>query len=174
MKPSKMRANLIEFAEQARLSRVLVTLKEDCPLPDTLESFVIQDIPDAPLREFLTHHGFNSLLKKLGGGQALPQNPDVAGVPTPAIKVPKAPPIDRSAYECVQDMEALDKWIERAYQKGTLAVDVETDSLESVTARGGWRVPLPPARMKPAISRSVTAARICSQNPPNKSPPRKP
>ncbi|MEP3915173.1 MAG: 5'-3' exonuclease H3TH domain-containing protein, partial [Parasphingorhabdus sp.] len=50
MKKSKMRENLIEFAEQARLSRVLVTLKEDCPLPDTLESFLIQDIPEDPLR----------------------------------------------------------------------------------------------------------------------------
>lgn len=135
MKPSKMRENLITYIEQARLSRVLVTLKEDCPLPDTLESFVIQDIPDAPLREFLTHHGFNSLLKKLGGGQAQPQNPDVVDAPIPVAKPVDAPPIDRSKYECVQDMEALDKWIERAYAKGVLAVDVETDSLESVTAR---------------------------------------
>ncbi|MEQ1597704.1 MAG: 5'-3' exonuclease H3TH domain-containing protein, partial [Casimicrobium sp.] len=33
MKPSKMRDNLIEHADMARLSKVLVTLKEDCPLP---------------------------------------------------------------------------------------------------------------------------------------------
>ena len=138
MKKSKMRDNLIEFAEQARLSRVLVTLREDCPLPDTLDSFLIQDIPDAPLREFLSHHGFNSLLKKLGGdGHAEPQNPDVAEVaPAEAVaKMPDAPAIDRSQYECVQTIAALDQWIARAAEQGVCAVDLETDSLESVTAR---------------------------------------
>ncbi|WP_339688843.1 DNA polymerase I [uncultured Parasphingorhabdus sp.] len=138
MKKSKMRDNLIEFAEQARLSRILVTLREDCPLPDTLESFLIQDIPDAPLRAFLADHGFNSLLKKLGGdGHAEPQNPDVAdnSSTTPVAKTPDAPAIDRSKYECVQTIAALDKWIARSTEQGVCAVDLETDSLESVTAR---------------------------------------
>lgn len=138
MKKSKMRDNLIEFAEQARLSRVLVTLRDDCPLPDTLESFLIQDIPDGPLREFLADHGFNSLLKKLGGdGHAEPQNPDVAesAAAGPVAKMPDAPAIDRSKYECVQTVAALDQWIARATEQGVCAVDLETDSLESVTAR---------------------------------------
>ena len=138
MKKSKMRDNLIEYAEQARLSRILVTLRDDCPLPDTLESFLIQDIPDAPLREFLSHHGFNSLLRKLGGdGHAEPQNPDVAdSAPAEAIaKLPDAPAIDRSKYECVQTIAALDQWIAQATEQGVCAVDLETDSLESVTAR---------------------------------------
>jgi DNA polymerase I len=138
MKKSKMRDNLIEYAEQARLSRILVTLRDDCPLPDTLESFLIQDIPDAPLREFLSHHGFNSLLRKLGGdGHAEPQNPDIADTaPAEAVaKLPDAPAIDRSNYECVQTVAALDQWIVRATEQGVCAVDLETDSLESVTAR---------------------------------------
>ena len=138
MKKSKMRDNLIEYAEQARLSRILVTLRDDCPLPDTLESFLIQDIPDAPLREFLADHGFNSLLRKLGGdGHAEPQNPDIAdSAPAEAVaKLPDAPAIDRSNYECVQTVAALDQWIVRATEQGVCAVDLETDSLESVTAR---------------------------------------
>ncbi len=138
MKKSKMQERLIENADLARLSRVLVTLKDDCPLPETLESFRLQDIPVPPLQEFLEHHGFASLLKKLGGGQAEPQNPDVAdNGPTLADK-PKpveAPPIDRSAYQCVQTIEALEGWIKRATEKGVCAVDLETDSLESVSAR---------------------------------------
>ncbi|MEO9469984.1 DNA polymerase I [Parasphingorhabdus sp.] len=141
MKKSKMKENLIEFAEQARLSRILVTLKEDCPLPDTLESFEIQDIPDAPLRSFLEHHGFNSLLKKLGGSQSEPQDPDIAdngnhaAAPGETPKPVDAPAIDRSAYECVQNLERLDAWIALCRARGVMAVDVETDSLESVTAR---------------------------------------
>ena len=136
MKKSKMRDNLIEYTEQARLSRVLVTLREDCPLPETLESFAIQDIPDAPLREFLEHHGFASLLKKLGGEQAEPQNPDITSSnPKPLVHAIEAPAIDRSLYECVQDMEGLEDWIQRAYDTRVCAIDVETNSLEAVTAR---------------------------------------
>src|SRR3546814_14542158 len=37
MKPSKLRDNLIEHAEMARLSRILVELTRDCPLPDRSE-----------------------------------------------------------------------------------------------------------------------------------------
>jgi DNA polymerase-1 len=66
MKPSKMRDNLIEHADKARLSKVLVTLKEDCPLPIAIEDMVLGAIPEEPLAEFLQHHGFNSLLKRIG------------------------------------------------------------------------------------------------------------
>lgn len=138
MKKSKMQERLIENTELARLSRILVTLKDDCPLPDTLESFLLQDIPVPPLQEFLEHHGFNSLLKKLGGGQAEPQNPDVAVGDPVSGERPKpleAPPIDRTKYECVQTMPDLERWIARATEKGICAVDLETDSLESVTAQ---------------------------------------
>ena len=136
MKKSKMQERLIEHAELARLSRVLVTLKDDCPLPIELDDMKLQDIPEPPLKEFLAHHGFNSLLKKLGGdAMTAPQDPDVADSTPAAAKVPEAPPIDRSKYECVQTMEALQSWIAHATQKGVCAVDLETDSLESVTAR---------------------------------------
>ncbi|GAB5487735.1 MAG: DNA polymerase I [Parasphingorhabdus sp.] len=138
MKKSKMQERLVENSELARLSRILVTLKEDCPLPDTLDSFLLKDIPVPPLQEFLEHHGFNSLLKKLGGGQAEPQDPDVGGhdpVLADTSKPVEVPPIDRSKYECVQTMESLQQWIVRATEKGVCAIDLETDSLESVTAR---------------------------------------
>src|SRR3990170_8663827 len=53
MKPSRMRDNLIEHAEKARLSRVLVTLACDVPLPDPLDDLKMNGIPEAPLRAFL-------------------------------------------------------------------------------------------------------------------------
>src|SRR6478672_8053949 len=53
MKPSKMRDNLIEHADKARISRRLVELICDSPLPEPLEELAIKGIPEEPLREFL-------------------------------------------------------------------------------------------------------------------------
>jgi DNA polymerase I len=140
MKPSKMRDNLIEFAEQARLSRVLVTLKDDAALPEPLDSFLLQKIPEPPLREFLEHHGFKSLLARVGGAASADHS--TMKMVNQAAHVPPAPPsprveqapFDRDAYECVQTIEALDRWIAEATLAGVVAVDTETDALDSVAA----------------------------------------
>jgi DNA polymerase I len=140
MKPSKMRENLIAFADQARLSRVLVTLKEDAALPQPLDSLLLQQIPEPPLREFLEHHGFKSLLAKVGGGG--PADHSTSKMINQAAHVPAAPPapkpeqlpFDRDAYVCVQTAEALDAWIAECSAAGVIAVDTETDALDSMAA----------------------------------------
>jgi DNA polymerase I len=140
MKPSKMRENLISFAEQARLSRVLVTLKEDAALPQPLDSLLLQQIPEPPLREFLEHHGFKSLLAKVGGSSSADHstmkmiNQAAHVPPAPAAPKPTQAPFDRSAYECVQTVDALDRWIADAYAAGAIAIDTETDALDSIAA----------------------------------------
>ena len=151
MKPSKMRDNLIEFAEKARLSKVLVTLKEDCPLPIPIEEMELGAIPEEPLAEFLQHHGFNSLLKRIGhvtntaaanksiaGTAAMVTKGDAAARPPVignAAVPPTMPPIDVNAYETVTDVARLEHWISRANETGICAFDTETDSLEAVTAQ---------------------------------------
>ncbi len=133
MKKSKMRENLIEQADNARMSRVLVTLKDDVPLPEPLDDFTLDGIPEDPLREFLEHHGFKSLLSRIGGATA---NAELAQHSETTVEEgDDEPPIDRSAYETVTDEAALDAWIAEARRIGHVAVDTETDSLESVTAR---------------------------------------
>jgi DNA polymerase-1 len=141
MKKSKMQENLLTFADQARLSRVLVTLKEDCDLPEPLGDLLLKDIPDAPLRAFLEHHGFSSLLKKLGGETTRADHAtmklirsEAKSAPTAAPAQPEAQTFNLDAYECVQTVEALDRWIEAATLAGVVAVDTETDALDSVSA----------------------------------------
>ncbi|MBC2776336.1 DNA polymerase I [Parasphingopyxis marina] len=134
MKKSKMRDNLIEHAENARLSRILVTLKEDCELPEPLEDFALKGIPEDPLKAFLQHHGFKSLLTRLGAADAAPERAQHS-VEADGAETGDEPPVDRSAYETVTDEAALDRWIADARHSGYVAVDTETDSLESVTAR---------------------------------------
>jgi DNA polymerase I len=145
MKTSKLRENLIEHADMARLSRVLVELKRDCPLPDALDDLKLGAIPPLPLKTFLDEHGFRSLSAKLdlGGTPGGPPTfPRAAATPsasannapsTPAL--PPMPAIDRSLYETVTTLDALDRWIAAAQAAHVVAVDTETASLDSVTGR---------------------------------------
>lgn len=141
MKPSKMRDNLIAHADMARLSRILVTLKDDAALPEPLDDLLLKEIPEPPLRAFLEHHGFSSLLKKLGGepGRADHQTMRMirAEAKGPAAEAPAAPEVqvfNREAYACVQTEAELDRWIAEARLAGIIAVDTETDALDSIGA----------------------------------------
>ncbi len=142
MKPSRMRENLIEFAEQARLSRILVELKTDAPLPEPLDDFLLKEVPEPPLRSFLEHHGFASLLKRLAGdGPGKPDHQTMKLIRSEAKTAPAAQPpapeklpFDLDAYVCVQTAEALDDWIAEATLAGVIAVDTETDALDSMQA----------------------------------------
>ncbi|MGC6399995.1 DNA polymerase I [Sphingomonas sp. FW199] len=141
MKPGKLRDNLIEHADMARLSRKLVALAEDVPLPEPLDDMALNGIPEAPLRSFLEHHGFRSLLAKLapaaGGGADAGAAPaaGVQAAPQPAMPVaPSDPPIDRSRYETVTTIDALDRWVADARHIGVVAVDTETSALDCMAA----------------------------------------
>jgi DNA polymerase-1 len=129
MKPSKMRDNLIEHAEAARLSRKLVTLACDVPLERPLEELTLQGIPEAPLRAFLEHHGFRSLLLRLGQVADAP-------APAPAVTIPQEeePPCEHDSYETVVDEAALDRWIAAARHQGFVAIDTETTGKDPTCA----------------------------------------
>ena len=132
MKPGKLRDNLIEHADMARLSRILVTLKDDAALPDPLDTLELKGIPDAPLRAFLDHHGFKSLLNKLTAmAQASPTEPAAAA----GALEPEAPQsIDHEGYETVVEAAVLDRWITDATAQGWLAVDTETTGIDATRA----------------------------------------
>ena len=146
MKKSKLKERLIEGREDAEMSRVLVTLKEDCDLPVAIEDMALTKIPEAPLAEFLQTHGFNSLLKRLGAGSGSPERTNNLN-PAKADKggdkgtaegnrqpLPEMPKVDRSAYETVQTLERLEEWVGRATAARLVAVDTETSSLDAMQA----------------------------------------
>jgi DNA polymerase I len=125
MKPGKLRDNLIEHAEAARLSRELVKLRCDLPLAHSLDEFEMKGIPEAPLRAFLEHHGFRTLLMRLS---------QVADAPAESgtVELPPDPPCAHDAYETVQSEEGLDRWVDAAIHQGWIAIDVQTDDKGSV------------------------------------------
>lgn len=146
MKPSKLRDRLIEGRGDAELSKVLVTLKEDCDLPQPLEEMVLGPVPPEPLAAFLTEHGFTSLLRRLDAGAGSPARttdlnpakPSTAGAngtgDANRQPLPDMPPVDHAAYETVQTAQRLEAWVTRARAAQVVAVDTETSSLDAIRA----------------------------------------
>jgi len=129
----KRRESLIEQAEQARISRRLVTLCTDVPVPAPLESFA-KRAPDGPAAmTFLREQAFRSLISKLEGRLMAGEARPAAVGPAPAV-IP-APVAAQPRYELVQDETALASWIAAAHAAGFVAVDTETTSLDAMSAK---------------------------------------
>lgn len=142
IKKPKLKQSLIDHADNARLSRELVRLKCDAPLPEPLDGLELKGLPPEPLRAFLEDMGFKSLLAKVqgdgpatlpgGGPTMLALTPGAAEKPAPVIE---QVPFNHKDYETVVDVEALDRWIAEGFACGRIAVDTETDSVDPVRAR---------------------------------------
>ncbi len=124
IKQPKRRQNLIDYAEQARVSRRLVELKSDVALEQPLEALGRHQPNPEKLTGFLEANGFRSILARVearrgaaGGGAGEPRAPA------------------ETVYDLVQDQAALADWIARAAHAGVVAVDTETTSLDAVQAR---------------------------------------
>ena len=147
MKPSKRRDLLIEHADKARLSRVLVTLRADAPLPMPLEALHPRPTEPGKLAAWLTTQGFRSIVTRMGLTDA-PAPPvatavaapkqaqfDLGGAPPPpAVCAPLVAPEGFGPYETVTTADALRAWVAEATARGTVALDTETDGLDPMRA----------------------------------------
>lgn len=128
----KRRELLLAHADAARISRRLVSLDAQAPLPAPLDAMVAKPPEPARLAAFLRENNFRSLLARLGAGDGgAPQRP--RPVTNGAAPAPQEAPF--GAYACVQDMEALAGWIAAARAAGVIGLDTETDSLDALNAR---------------------------------------
>lgn len=126
IKQQKRRENLIEFADLARISKQLVTLHPDVPLPSPFEDLTLRHPPHGPLIEFFDKHGFRSLKAKLAAHDPSAAQEIAAHAPAP---------FDTSQYECVTTVDRLQWWIAEATRLGVVAVDTETTSLDAMQAQ---------------------------------------
>ncbi len=205
IKQPKRRETLLANIDQAKLSRKLVALMEDVPVPVDLDDLGVPKPDPEKLVGFLKAMEFNTLTRRIaqmlhvdpekvkpdpslvpgakaqGGGavpffgDSVPPDPETAaagaerppgaappegdevdpfadlGLPDEAPK-PRGPaeptpgalvaarageavkPFDTAAYETVMSVEQLDAWIAEAEEAGVVAVDTETDSLDSFRA----------------------------------------
>jgi DNA polymerase-1 len=137
--PARRKA-LEENAEKIRISRALVTLKDDAPLPVTLDDLEVRKPEPEALMGFLRKMEFRTLARRIAErlGMDPPAVPEVAqAADTPDHAAPAAAaeaPIDPDAYETVRDMGALDRWIALIRERGWVCIDTETTSLDEMRA----------------------------------------
>ena len=130
MKPSKRRDALLEHAEAARISRKLVELRDDVPLPMPLSEMTAREADRPKLAAWLLAQGFRSTIARLGLDGDAPA-PDAAPAAAPAETAGAVP---FGPYACVTTLEQLAAWIAEAAMAGVVAVDTETDGLDAQRA----------------------------------------
>ncbi|MGY8962747.1 MAG: DNA polymerase I [Rhodospirillales bacterium] len=131
IKQNKRRENLIEFADLARISKELVTLRDDVPVARGLDEFGWQAPEPSIILGWLKDQGFRTLAAKV----ATELGAELGGedvVTSPAEQAATMKP--NAEYELIQDMVALEQWVARAYEVGVIAVDTETDALDAFRA----------------------------------------
>ncbi len=135
------REKLLEFADKARISRELVTLKADIEVETPLEALAVSDPDIEVLFNFLEDMTFRTLTARVraalgeGATEGLRRDDSQPKFEAPGqLTSPENVTFDKDKYECVQDIERLKHWVTRGFEIGTIAVDLETDSLDSASA----------------------------------------
>ena len=172
IKQPKRRERLMEHAEDARVSKKLVTLDSHVPVKVPLSDFAVKKPDEAKLIGFLKGLDFTTLTSRIA------RDLDIDAAKYPAIEVtaegwdtPEAPapeltdndpertgpveaammktevPFDHAGYELITNIARLKEWLEEARAEGVMAFDTETDSLDAMRARlVGFSLALAPGR----------------------------
>ncbi|TKA97032.1 DNA polymerase I [Cereibacter changlensis] len=141
IKQQKRRETLINHAEQIRISKRLVALDCDTPLSVTLDDLEVRMPVADTLLGFLNDMEFRTLTKRVAESlKVAPPSAPTAfmvqnePVPETVAAMEAAMPFDTASYECVRTPEALEAWVARIRERGHVAIDTETTSLDEMRA----------------------------------------
>ncbi|MEM1287263.1 MAG: DNA polymerase I [Pseudomonadota bacterium] len=160
IKQKKRRENLVEFADQARISKTLVTLKTDVPAHEALETTLVRDLDAEQLLGFLKAMEFTTLTKRVAaaadvklaeveaakldtpqfeGGKTVAKTGDGQAMTPSALAEARATEaassdINQDAYETIFEPERLKALFDEAKWTGLMAFDTETTSLDPMLA----------------------------------------
>ena len=163
IKQKKRRENLIEFAEQARISRELVTLCQDVPDLEGLDRLTLAETEEERLLNFLGEMGFAKLTERVAasfgveapkvkqpskaakalakgagnGAASQDEGADVTGgaeaVAAAGLEEMRAVPLAPSLYETITSLAELEAWLAAAKDQGFVAIDTETTGLDAMS-----------------------------------------
>ncbi|MCA3451511.1 MAG: DNA polymerase I [Rhodobacter sp.] len=138
VRQDKRRQTLIDNADQIRLSKQLVQLDCNAPLDFTLDALEVKEPEPDVLMGFLEAMEFRTLTRRVAESLkvAVPAAaviPHAPGDAAPLIHI--APqPFNHAGYEAVRDPAALAAWIALIRERGHVAIDTETTSLDEMRA----------------------------------------
>ncbi len=123
IRQNKRRETLIENKDKAIISKKLVTLKNNVPIKEKLESFILKNLDKEKLYNFLREMEFNRLLSSVISNYGeLDFQYNKQKVVKEKINIKK--------YAIIENEDELDKWIQEAEEKGEIIVDTETSSID--------------------------------------------
>ncbi|HVY86321.1 MAG TPA: DNA polymerase I [Caulobacterales bacterium] len=131
IKQPKRREALQTNIEQIKLSRTLVTLRDDVETEHAWDQFGVREPEASTLLQFLDAMEFRTLARRVR--EKLAKETGVEA-PRPESAPEDEPPIKRDAYVCVRDLATLQSWIARAREAGVVAIDVEADAIDPMRA----------------------------------------
>ncbi len=162
IKQQMRRERLLQYADQARLSRELVRLKDDLEVETPLAETCLAKIDPAPLLAFMRVMEFTTLTKRVATAFGVdspempaPQRPQEEraaagpaheeGEPAAKQSMPAAMaaqekarirqiPVDYSKYKTITNLEQLKTLIAEARELGHVCLDTETTSLDALKA----------------------------------------
>jgi len=144
IKQKKRRENIIEFENQAYISKKLVTLKNDVPLPISIKETALKEVDAEKLISFLKEMEFKTLTEKKSkqlniDSDNIKASDQVEKFEKKIIDSPKEieeinSEFDRDNYQIIQSLDELTQWKMKAENIGYVAFDTETNSLNAVEA----------------------------------------
>ncbi|MDA9788011.1 DNA polymerase I [Amylibacter sp.] len=134
IKQPKRRETLIDNADQIRTSRDLVTLKTDMEMDCDFDDFQVQAPNPEVVLKFLAEMEFRTMSARIA---------NKLGVSAPEIssdrinnedQITEAEPIsiNTEKYELIDNVNDLNRWVTKIYQRGYVAVDTETTGLNDM------------------------------------------
>ena len=131
----KRREALIAHADNARLSKQLVTLADDVTVPEPLPALAKREPDPTALKAFLQAQAFRSLIARLDLGDPGPATPAAAAQAQFAFETAAPAPAAAGAYSLITEEAELARLIARAHAEGRIAIDTATISLGARAAK---------------------------------------
>ena len=131
IKQNKRRETILENKDKARISKKLVTLKKDVPVKNKLDDFLLKEIDKKKLYDFLREMEFNRLLSSVIStyGEIDFKNDFKEKNKQSLTK------ISNENYFLVDNEKDIKQWLAEAEEKGELAIDTETTSIDPHQAK---------------------------------------
>ena len=135
IKQPKRRETLINNADQIRLSKQLVTLDSNVPLAFSLDDLEVRDPVPEVLLGFLNKMEFHTLNRRIAVklGVDVPVSEESISA-TKSLDELGTIPFDERLYKTLNSMDELYDWIDLIKERGYVAIDTETTSLDEMSA----------------------------------------